>query len=214
VLHSKTIQPAAKYDIPVRICNSRAPEEVGTLICARTEAASGTVKAIAYRSGVTMVEVTSTPALVANGFLPAIRSIFDRHQTALDIIATSDVGVSLACEESSTMPLIIRDLQQVGAIEVKRERAIICCVGEGLQSAPGDVMKLLETLTNIDFTWRSVSGSNFVLVVDEEHAATVIRQLHHALFEHDQRGREGEQASGESKSLQLELDAAGITAHL
>jgi aspartate kinase len=214
VLHSKTIQPAAEYEIPVRICNSRAPEEVGTLICARREEASDTVKAIAHKSGVTMVEVTSTPALVANGFLPAIRKIFDRHQTALDIIATSDVGVSLACEEISTLPFIIQDLQQVGSLEVKRNRAIICCVGEGLQSAPGYVTKLFDTLTNIDFTWRSAYSSNFVLVVDEEYAVTVIRRLHQAIFEHDQREKEGEQASGDRKKLQLKLDAAGATVHL
>lgn len=189
VLHSKTIQPAAKHEIPVRICNSRAPEEIGTLISARTEAVPGTVKAIVHRSGVTMVEVTSTPALVANGFLPAIRKIFDRHQTALDIIATSAVGISLMCEETNALPLIIQDLQQVGSIEVKRDRAIVCCVGEGLQSAPSYLMKLFDTLTNIDFTWRSASGSNFALVVDEEYAAIVIRRLHHAIFEHDQRGR-------------------------
>jgi aspartokinase len=64
-------------------------------------------------------------------------------------------------------------------------------VGEGLQSAPSYLMKLFDTLTNIDFTWRSASGSNFVLVVDEEYAATVIRRLHHAIFEHDQRGKQG-----------------------
>jgi aspartate kinase len=192
VLHSKTIQPAAEHGIPVRICNSRAPDEIGTLICARTEALPGTVKAIAHRSGVTMVEVTSTPALVANGFLPAIRRIFDRRQTALDIVAASDVGVSLICEETNTLPLIIQDLQQVGSTEVKRDRAIICCVGEGLQSAPSYVIKLFDTQTNIDLRWRSASGSYFVLVVDKEYAAKVIRLLHHAFFEHDRSGEEGE----------------------
>jgi aspartate kinase len=201
VLHSKTIQPAAEHEIPVRICNSRAPEEIGTLICARTEAATSTVKAISHKSGVMMVEITSTPALVANGFLPAIRKIFDRHQTALDIIATSDIGVSLMCEETNALPLIIQDLQQVGSTELKRDRAIICCVGEGLQSVPSYVMKLFDTLTNIDFTWRSASASNFLLVVDEEHAAIVIRRLHHAIFEQNQDGRE--QASGNGKKLQL-----------
>lgn len=192
VLHSKTIQPAAEHEIPVRICNSRAPEEIGTLICARTEAVPGTVKAIAHKSGVTMAEVTSAPALVANGFLPAIRKIFDRHQTDLDIIATSDVGVSMMCEETKALPLIIQDLQQVGSTKVKRDCAIICCVGEGLQSAPNYLLRLFDTLTNIDLTWRSASGSSFVLAVDEEDAAAVIRLLHHAIFEHNQRSEEGE----------------------
>ena len=189
VLHAKTIQPAATREIPVRICNSRAPEETGTLIGARTQTAPGTIKAIAHRSGVTMLEVTSTPALVANGFLPAIRKIFDHHQTALDLIATSALGVSLLCEETDALPLIIQDLQQVGSTKLKRDRAIICCVGEGLLSAPSYLRKLFDALTNIDFTWRRVTGSNFVLVVDEKYAPIVIRRLHHAIFEHDQRVR-------------------------
>lgn len=193
VLHPKMIQPAAEHEIPVRICNSRAPGEVGTLICARTEAASGAVKVIAHKTGMTMVEVTSTPALIANGFLHAIRRIFDRHQTALDIVASSDVGVSLACEEISVLPLIVQDLQRVGSIEVRKDRAIICCVGDELQVAPSNAMKLFETLTDVDFTWHSSSGNNFVLVVDEEHVGILIRRLHDAIFEHDakERGRAG-----------------------
>ncbi|HEX8843171.1 MAG TPA: aspartate kinase [Pyrinomonadaceae bacterium] len=187
VLHSKMIQPAAEHGIPVRICNSRAPEEVGTLISTWTGVAPGTVKAIAHKTGVTMTEVTSTPALVANGFLPAIRRIFDRHQTAFDIVATSDVGVLLACEEISTLPLIIQDLQEVGSVEVKRDRALICCVGEGLQSAPASVIKLYHALEEIDstFTRQSTSGNNFILVVAEDYVSRVIRQLHHAIFEYD-----------------------------
>lgn len=217
VLYPKTIQPAAANEIPVRICNSSEPEEEGTLICARAETeAPETVKAIAHRTGVTIVEVTSTPASVANGFLPAIRRIFERHQTALDLIATSDVGVSLACEEINALPLIVRDLQQVGATEVKRGRAIVCCVGEGLESAPGYVMKLFaDTLTNVDFTWRSTSRNNFLLVIDEEYAGTVMRQLHHAIFEQEQNGREGAQASVDEQRLQLKRwRAARRVAHL
>ncbi len=191
VLHPKMIQPAAEQQIPVRIFNSRVPEQVGTLICARTEAAAGTVKVIAHKTGMTTVEVTAPPAFVANGFLRALRRIFDRHGAALDIVASSEVGVSVACEEAGALPFIVQDLREVGSIEVKRDRAIICCVGEGVQGAPPGANELFDTLADISFTRHSTSGNNYVLVVDDECVGTVIRRLHYALFEHDARGRVG-----------------------
>ena len=185
VLHPKTIQPAAEHEIPVHIRNSRAPEEVGTLICARTDAAQGAVKAIAHQTGMTMVEVTSTPTLVANGFLRAIQRISDRHQTALNIVATSEIGVSLAYEETSALALIVHDLQQVGSVETRRDRAIICCVGEGLQSAAGSAGKLRSALKEVDstLTWCSTSSNNCISVLDEDSVGTVISRLHHEIFE-------------------------------
>jgi aspartate kinase len=193
VLHPKMIQPAAEQEIPVRICNSRAPEEAGTLICARTQAATqGAVKAIAHRTGMTTVEVTSTPAFVANGFMHAIRGISDRYRIALEIVATSEMGVSLAYTETSALALIIQDLQQVGSVEVRRERAIICCVGEGLQGEAGSVMKLRNALRDVDstITWCSTSSNNFISVLDENCAGTVIRRLHHAIFGNNSGTRE------------------------
>jgi aspartate kinase len=200
VLHPKMIQPAAEQKIPVRICNSRAPEEAGTLICARTQAATqGTVKAIAHRTGMTTVEVTSKPAFVANGFLHAIQGISDRYQVALDIVATSEIGVLLASEETSALALIIQDLQEVGSVKVKRGRAIICCVGEGLQEGKaGSAIKLRNALNEVDSTmiWDSTSSNNFISVLDEGFAGTVIQRLHHAIFENNLGNREENTPSG------------------
>jgi aspartate kinase len=187
VLHPKMIQPAAEQGIPVRICNSRAPQEAGTIICARTQAALGAVKAITHKTSMAMVEVTSAPSFVANGFLHAIQETFGRHQTAVNIVATSVIGVSLACEETSALAVIVQDLQRVGSVNVRRDRAIVCCVGEGLQSAPGNVLKLFNALTDIDstLTHHSTSGNNFILDVAEDCVGSVIQRLHHAIFEHD-----------------------------
>jgi aspartate kinase len=185
VLHPKTIEPAAEHEIPVRICNSRAPKEAGTLICAQARTTTSRVKAIALKTGMTLVKVTSTPESVANGFLPEIRKIFDRHQAAFDIVATSSVGASLAYAETGSPPFIIEDLEQVGSTEVERERAVICCVGEGLQSDPRTLMRLFETLAGIEFTWHNTSDNNCALVVAEEHARAAVWRLHHAIFESD-----------------------------
>jgi aspartate kinase len=186
VLHPKMIQPAAEQGIPVRICNSHAPEEAGTLICARTKAAHGNVKAITHKTGMTMVEVTSAPAFVANGFLHAIQETFGRYQTTVNIVATSEIGVSLACEEAGQLPFIVQDLQRVGSVDVRRDRAIVCCVGEGLQGAPGSVMKFFNALTDIDptLTHHSTSSNNFILDVAENCVGSVVERLHHAIFEH------------------------------
>src|SRR5882762_10122793 len=91
VLHPKTIQPAIDKRIPVRVCNSRAPREGGTLIVSESEAAPQTIKAIAHKTGITTVQVTSARMLGAHGFLRALFEVFGRHQTAIDVVTTSEV---------------------------------------------------------------------------------------------------------------------------
>jgi aspartate kinase len=191
VLHPKMIQPAAEKRIPVRICNSRAPGQTGTLICARMPAARGTVKAIAHKTGMTTVEIISTPAMMANGLRHGVQAIYDRHRTAVDVVAISEVGISLASAETGALSCIIEDLQRLGSVNVRRDRAIISCVGEGLQRAPGNVTKLLSAFREVDstLTWSSTSSSNCVLVVAADCADSFIRRLHHAIFEHDVRER-------------------------
>src|SRR5207247_4991715 len=89
VLHPKTIQPAMDREIPVRVCNSRAPDEAGTLIVTESKAAPQTIKAIAHKSGITTVQITSARMLGAYGFLRALFEVFGRHQTAVDVVTTS-----------------------------------------------------------------------------------------------------------------------------
>lgn len=187
VLHPKSIQPAARRGIPLRIRNSRAPEEFGTLICAGTDAGRGVVKAIAHKTGIHMIEVTSTPAFVANGFKRAVEEILGQRQTAVNLVATSALGVSLACSEVDALPSVVRDLERVGSVEVLGSRAVVCCVGEGLQRAPGAVVKLFDTLKEIDptLTRHSTSDNNCILVVAEGCVGQVVRRLHREFFEHD-----------------------------
>src|SRR5205085_10663998 len=91
VLHPKTIQPAIDKNIAVRVCNSREPKAAGTLIVSESEATPQTIKAIAHKSGITTVQVTSARMLGAYGFLRALFGIFDRHRTAVDVVTTSEV---------------------------------------------------------------------------------------------------------------------------
>jgi aspartate kinase len=186
VLHSKMIEPVIEQQIPIRILNSRAPERSGTLICAGAETTKSAVMAIAHKTNLTRIDITSTPAFMANGFLGAIRKIFERHHLLMDIVATSDVGVSLACPEAGTLPAMVRDLREVGSVETKRRRAIISFVGEGLKSV-GSERILLNTLREIDpdLTWHRTSNLSLTSMVDVDLVGPVVRQIHRGIFEHD-----------------------------
>jgi aspartate kinase len=184
VLHSKMIQPVIEQKIPIRILNSRAPDGRGTLICAEAESRNSAVKAIAHKPALAGIDITSTPAFVANGFLGAIRKIFDRHNVLMEIVATSEVGVSLACPEAVVLPAMVRDLKEVGRVETKRGRALISLVGEGLQRV-GNARKLLNTLREIDPapTWYRASSLSLSAMVAVDLVDRVVRQIHRGIFE-------------------------------
>lgn len=183
VLHSKMIQPVIEQKIPIRILNSRAPKRGGTLICAGAETTNTAVMAIAHKTNLTGINITSTPAFVANGFLGSIRNIFDRHRTRMYIAAMSEVGISFACEEPVPLPSLVHDLQQVGSVETKSQRAIIGCVGEGLQSLESTA-KLRDILRDIDhaLTWHRTSRLSLISMVDVNLVGPVVRQIHQGLF--------------------------------
>lgn len=186
VLHSKMIEPVIEQKIPIRILNSRSLDARGTIICADAETTTSAVKAIAHQTNLAGIDITSTPAFVANGFLGAIRNIFERYHTRMHIVATSDVGVSLVCEEAGAFPHLVQDLQQVGSVETKRQRAMISCVGEGLQIA-GSPGKLLNTLREIEpaLTWHSTSNRSLISMVDVDLVGPIVSQIHQGLFEGD-----------------------------
>lgn len=194
VLHPKTIQPAVERNIPVRICNSRAPEEPGTLVCAETENAPRTVKAIAHKTGITTVQITSGRMLGAYGFLRAIFEIFARHRTVIDVVTTSEVSVSISLDDASTLAGILKELQELGTVEIVEHRAIICVVGEGLRSTPGVTARVFNTISDINVSLVSLGASsiNLTFAVDEEQVNVTVTRLHHALFEHELEERQDE----------------------
>jgi aspartate kinase len=184
VLHPKTIQPAVEQFIPVRICNSRAPEDAGTLVGSEAESSPHTVKAIAHKTGVTTVQITSARMLGAYGFLHAIFEIFNRHRTVVDVVTTSEVSVSLSLDDDSGLADIITELNDLGAVEVEPRRAIICVVGEGLRGTPGIAARIFGSLTdiNISLISQGASSVNLTFAVEEEHLHEAVARLHAAFF--------------------------------
>lgn len=184
VLHPKTIQPAVEVGIPVRICNSRAPTEAGTLVCAETETTPHTVKAIAHKTGVTTVQVTSARMLGAYGFLRALFEIFERHRTIVDVVTTSEVSVSLSLDDASALPAIVTELSGLGTVRVERERAIVCVVGEGLRGTPGIAARVFNTISDINVTLISQGASsiNLTFAIAQAHVREAVNRLHEAFF--------------------------------
>ncbi len=184
VLHPKTIQPAIEARIPLRICNSRAPEEPGTVVGAERAAAAHTIKAIAHKTGITTLQISSARMLGAYGFLRALFEIFDRHRTVVDVVTTSEVSVSVSLEDITGLPAIIADLERLGSVQVEGARAIVCIVGEGLRGTPGIAARVFSTISDINVMLISQGSSsiNLTFVVEEERVGEAVRRLHEALL--------------------------------
>jgi len=185
VLHPKTIQPAIDKSIPVRVCNSRAPKQTSTLIVSEAEAAPQAVKAIAHKNGITTVQITSARMLGAYGFLRKLFEVFDQHRTAVDVVTTSEVSVSLSLDDASNLPALLVDLEKLGTVEVEERRTIISVVGEGLRNTPGIAARVFSVISDINISMISVGASsvNLTFMVDEAHAADAIVRLHEVCFE-------------------------------
>lgn len=184
VLHPKTIQPAIENSIPVRICNSHSPQAGGTLVGPETETSPRMVKAIAHKTGVTTVQITSARMLGAYGFLRALFEVFERHRTVVDVVTTSEVSVSLSLDDASGLPSIVEELEQLGTVRVEKGRAIICVVGEGLRGTPGIAAKVFSTISDINVTLISQGASsiNFTFAIEEERVNEAVKRLHDEFF--------------------------------
>ena len=186
VLHPKTIQPAIENSIPVRICNSRLPHERGTVVGPQSETSPRTIKAIAHKTGVTIVQITSARMLGAYGFLRALFEVFERHRTAVDVVTTSEVSVSLSLDEAGALPAIVEELEQLGTVGTEKGRAIICVVGEGLRGTPGIAGRVFSAISdiNVSLISQGASSINFTFVIEEERVKEAVTRLHEEFFSH------------------------------
>jgi aspartate kinase len=184
VLHPSTVLPAVEKGIPVHIYNTHNPSCEGTLIVAEPRPSSALIKSIAFKRGVTIVNVTSTRMLLAYGFLRAIFEVFDRHQTSVDVVTTSEVSVSMTLDNTDRLEAIKRDLSGIGEVIVEREKAIVCVVGDNLKFTPGVAARLFHAIesTNVNMISQGASEINLTFVIDESEVDRVVRLLHDEVF--------------------------------
>ncbi len=187
VLHPNTIFPAVQKNIPVRILNSRKPEIEGTLILKNPASDdSCIVKSIASKSGISVVNVTSSRMLLAHGFLAKLFSIFADHEISIDVVSTSEVSVSLTLDNDEGLDAITEELENIGDIKIVKNKAIVCIVGEGIKQTHGMAARIFKSLANsninIEMISQGASEINLTLVIDDKDINNAVKVLHDELF--------------------------------
>jgi aspartate kinase len=184
VLHPMTIYPAVRVGIPVFVLNSRRPEGKGTLIT--FEAPRRAVTAIAGKSGITLIRLRTPRMLLTEGFLRTTFDVFHRHRASVDVVATSEVSVSLTIDDASRLDALLPDLRELGDVAIERNRGIVAVVGAALSAGGEHMARALGALrdTPIHMLSLSATGINLTIVVDGEQVSPVMRRLHEEFF-HD-----------------------------
>jgi aspartate kinase len=185
VLHPATILPAVAQNIPVRILNSRRPQDArGTLITRERPASERPLTAVASKKGVTVVDITSTRMLMAHGFLARIFAAFEEHRTAVDVVTTSEVSVSVTVDDARRLGEIAASLREVADVTREDNMAILCAVGDGLQRDPTFVGHLLESLGDIPIRMLSQAAArrNITLVIREADLEPALTRVHERFF--------------------------------
>lgn len=187
VLHPKTIQPAVDLRIPVRVCNSLRPEEDGTLILHSSQSTPRKVKSIAFKKGITVLRIISARMLGAYGFMSAIFQIFEKYRTVVDVVATSEVSVSLTLDNTESLDKIVKELERIGKVEVEKGNAVVCVVGAGLRETAGVAAQIFKAISdfNISLISHGSSSVNLTFVVKEDVADKVVKKLHKEFFEEE-----------------------------
>jgi aspartate kinase len=182
VLHPSTIAPAVKLGIPVWVFNSRNPAGTGTRIT--FDAPRRPVSAIAGKSGTTVVRVRTPRMLLTHGFLRQVFEIFDRHRTSVDVVATSEVSVSVTVDDATHIDAVLLDLRQLGDVTVERNKGIVAVVGAGMADDGRALARALTAVQDmrVQMVSLSASGINLTLLFDADDVAPAMRRLHDAFF--------------------------------
>lgn len=182
VLHPSTIAPAVRKGIPVFVFNSRNPQGAGTRIA--FDAPVRAVTALAGKAGVTIVKVRTGRMLFALGFARRVFEVFERHRTAVDVVATSEVSISVTIDDATRLDAIVSDLRELGDVAVERQRGIVSLVGTGLADDAGAMATALGALEGLRVHMLSLSatGINLTILVDGDQVTPALRRLHGAFF--------------------------------
>jgi aspartate kinase len=184
VLHPATVVPAIEKDIPVLILNSRRPDVPGTRITSASVSSSNVVKSIACKRKITLVNIHSNRMLMAHGFLSRIFEVFERFETAVDMVATSEVSVSLTIDNTRNVDAILGELRQFAEAGVEHDQVIVCLVGDDIRYTPGVARRTFNALDGINIRMISQGASllNLSFVVKEADLRAAVEALHREFF--------------------------------
>jgi aspartate kinase len=180
VLHPKTIKPAVAQDIPVRILNTFDPEAPGTVITS-TECIS--LKSVTYKKGISIINVCSAGMFNARGFMAQLFEVFAHHNVAVDVVATSEVNVSVTVDNGIPEGLI-NDLEKFSTVTVQKHRAIMCIVGAEIRTDAGILGELFMAIQdhNVDMVSQGSSKNNITFLVAEDEAQEITQKVFNTFF--------------------------------
>ncbi len=185
VLHPATILPAVKKNIPVLVLNSKNPSNEGTRIISLAPHCKSPFKSIAVKKRLSIIDVVASRMLMTHGYLKAIFDIFDKHQTAVDMVSTSEVSVSLTVDSNEKLPLIAADLSKLADVKYEGKKALVCLVGEDIRGQNGMAAQVFTAIRHINVRMISQGASeiNMSFMIDEEDADEAVRSLHATFFQ-------------------------------
>lgn len=182
ILHPTCVQPAKYAGIPVRLLNTMDPDAEGTTISNATE--YGKIKAVAAKDNITAIKIKSSRMLLATGFLRKVFEIFESYQTPIDMVCTSEVGVSMSIDNSSHLGEIMDELKKYGTVTVDTSMCIICVVGDLDWQNVGFETKVMDAMKDIPVRMISYGGSNYNIsfLIREEDKKRALQSLSDNLF--------------------------------
>ena len=184
ILHPTCVQPAKYAGIPVRLLNTMDPDAEGTTISNATE--YGKIKAVAAKDNIIAIKIKSSRMLLATGFLRKVFEIFESYQTPIDMVCTSEVGVSMSIDNSAHLGEIVDELKKYGTVTVDTGMCVVCVVGDLDWSNIGFETQVLEAMKNIPVRMISYGGSNYNIsfLIKEEDKKRALQSLSDTLFNH------------------------------
>ena len=182
ILHPTCIQPAKYANIPVHLLNTMEPTAPGTLISNDTEKSK--IKAVAAKDNITAIRIKSSRMLLAHGFLRKVFEIFESYQTPIDMVCTSEVGVSMSIDNTKHLNEILNDLRKYGTVNVDYNMCIVCVVGDLEWENVGFEAKALDAMREIPVRMISFGGSNYNIsfLIREEDKVRALQSLSNQLF--------------------------------
>ncbi len=182
ILHPTCVQPAKYAGIPVRLLNTMQPDAEGTTISNQTE--YGKIKAVAAKDNITAIKIKSSRMLLATGFLRKVFEIFESYQTPIDMVCTSEVGVSMSIDNSSHLGEIMDELKKYGTVTVDTGMCIICVVGDLDWSNIGFETRVMDAMKDVPVRMISYGGSNYNIsfLIREEDKRRALQSLSDHLF--------------------------------
>ncbi len=187
VLHPATAVPLVRENIPIVVLNSTRPDRPGTVIESSAELerlGDSPVRSISWKRGITVINIRAPRMLGAYGFLRQLFEVFERHEVVVDVLASSEVSVSLTIEDPSHLGLVRRELEELGEVWVDEHRAIVAVVGIGLKHEAGLAARVFGAVTPtcVEVISQGASAINMTFVVKEEDGPDVVRRLHREFF--------------------------------